>query len=392
MNSPSQRMGLVASLATALIALVVFPPSSSPLVAYAGRQAAPPEPIVEDALSNGASLHNPTFDNHDWYFFHERYDPSYPDGPGGSGRPILPDDDNNLNNNIPQGILQDWRLWYMRGTPLIQTFVEDAIVQSVEAVAIRTHDGDVHQGGLYQVIYNTTPCLLYNFQMYGRSQPDPGQNPYSSLQVGIDQVGWHPDSANDPAVPGAFPSTTVWGPAHDYKRTFGPLTVTAEAQADKIAVYTYADALGGRRHAIVWDTGSFAEVTPADLISDPDNPPATSGIYYPAVNTSRSSAQVSWSTASAALGQVYYRLSSTPSTPVSPTETLSYTMYLPLIGRAPTPWLSTSLNKSPVSTHSELITGLQAGSTYEYIVASRGLWGGQCVTWVSEKKNFTTAP
>jgi len=384
MNSPIRWPGLVVALATVLIALIALAPSVS---VYAERQVAPSEPAAEAVLASG-SLHNPGFDNLDWYYFHERYDSSYPDGPDGSGKPILPDDDNNAPDQIPPSQIQDWRLWYMRNTPLVQTFAESGIVHSGESVAIRTHDGDVHLGGLYQVIYDITPCLTYSFQMYGRSQPDPGENPYSSLQVGIDKAGWHPDSATDPAVPNAFPSTTVWGDAHDYKRTFGSLSVTAEAEADHIVVYTYADARGGRRHAIIWDTGSFADVTP-EMIHDPDNLPSPSGINSINVITTSTTAQVSWTTTNQALGQVYYHLVPSGGTP----STYPNKIYLPLISRSgSSSWQATTLNKTPTTSHTANITGLQPNSKYEYIVVSRGLFSGQCVTWVSGTESFTTAP
>jgi hypothetical protein len=109
------------------------------------------------------------------------------------------------------------------------------------------------------------------------------------------------------------------------------------------------------------------------------------------VITSSTSATVNWTTANAALGQVYYRQVSCPSAPVSPTTGLTYTIYLPLVSRY-VGWSTTTLNKTPLTSHSEAIGGLQAGCIYEYIVASRGLSGGQCVTWVSDKRTFTTAP
>jgi hypothetical protein len=384
------RLRLVAGSAVALltvVALLVSPHSLGP--AYADRGAVPPPPEGDDSPSATASLHNPGFDNHDWYFFHDRYDPSYPPGPDGM-KPLLPDDDNNLGNNIPENILQDWRLWYMRNTPLIQTFAEASLAQSVEAVAVRTYNGDVHQGGLYQVIYDTAPCLVYQFQMQGRSQPDPGENPYSTLMVGIDRVGWHPDSEVDPAVPGAFPGTTVWGTAHDYKRTYGPLSVTAEALATKISVFTYAYALGGRRHAILWDTGSFQDVTPA-MIHDPLDLPAPGGTSVPGVTAGSTSASITWNTTYAALGQVYYRLVAGPT--ISPTTPLTYTVYLPFIGRnfGGNPWQASALNKTPTTSHAATLIGLQPGSTYAFIAVSRGLSGGQCVTWVSEEYEFITS-
>ena len=384
MNSLFQRLELVTALVTVLVMLTI--PAASTFV-HAERQIAPPAPATEDTLTSGL-LHNAGFDNNDWYYFHERYDSSYPDGPGGSGKPILPDDDNNNPDQIPAAQLQDWRLWYMRGTPLIQTFAESDIVQSGESVAIRTHDGDIHQGGLYQVIYDTTPCRLYTFQMYGRSQPDPGENPYSSLRVGIDKAGWHPDSANDPAVPGAFPSTTVWGDAHDYKRTFGSLSVTAEADADHIVVYTYADARGGRRHAIIWDTGSFADVTP-DMIHDPNDLPSPGEVNVTSVVTTSTTAQVKWTTTNAAIGQVYYRLVPSGGTPPAYPNKI----YLPLVSRSgASDWQATTLDETAATSHTANITGLQSGSEYEYIVVSRGLSGGQCKTWVSGTESFTTAP
>jgi len=342
------------------------------------------------AAVTAGSLHNPGFDNRDWYWFHERYDPSYPPGPGGM-RPLLPDDDSNSPDHIPVSQLQDWRLWYIRDTPLIQTFAEASVIQAgVEAVTIRTYDGDIHQGGLYQTIYDTTPCLLYNFQIYGRSQPDPGQSPYTALRAGIDQVGWHPNTeGGDPAV-GAFPATTVWGAAADYKFTFGLLTVTAEARASKIAAYAYADARGGRRNAIIWDTGSLSDVTP-EMIHDPDNLPTPDGnVYGVSAVPGSNNATISWNTINNALGQVYYRL--IPSEGTVPPD-YPYTLYLPIIkGGVTLGWMASPLNKTPMTVHSAALTGLLPDSTYEYRVVSRGLSGDVCTTWVSAIGSFDTLP
>lgn len=387
MNSPIRRLGLVASSVTVLVALATLPLSSSPFTAYAGRQVAPPDPEAEGALSDGASLHNPGFDNHDWYEFDRRYQSAYPGGAW------LPDDDNNLYNNIPESSLQDWRLWFQDGTAVVNTDPEQVYVLFDEAVQIRPYETGPQLAGLYQVIYGTIPCLTYRFEMYGQSRPE-GDDAWAALQVGIDQAGWHPDSRNDPAVHGNFPDTTVWGPSHNYKWAYGPLTATAEALGTEITVFTYADAPSGRYHRILWDMGSFQEATP-DLISDPDNPPAVGRISNVTVDASSTTAQINWLTASPALGQVYYRLVSTSPTPVTPTLTLTPTFYLPMVRRvgsgSTNPWLSTPLNKAFVSAHSEVISGLQPSSIYEYFVASRGFSGGQCVTWISDKNTFTTA-
>jgi hypothetical protein len=257
---------------------------------------------------------------------------------------------------------------------------------------MRPYDwGKTHNqlAGLYQVVFNTTPCLVYEFRMYGQSRPeDPGDDRDAILKVGIDQVGWHPDSAVDPAVHGDFPSSTVWGPSHIYKFAYAPLTVTAEALATSITVYTYGDAPGGRYHRVLWDTGSFQDVTP-ELIQDPDDLPAPSGIGNLSVNTGRTSATVNWTTPNAALGQVLYRLLPL----IEPTPDYTNTVYLPVVtGGSAVEWQATSLNKTPTANHGAELTNLQPGRTYEYIVLSRGISGIQCVTWVSKKQTFTTFP
>jgi hypothetical protein len=69
---------------------------------------------------------------------------------------------------------------------------------------------------------------------------------------------------------------------------------------------------------------------------------------------------------------------------------MTYTVYLPLVSRY-VGWSTTALNKTLRTSHSAVISGLQPGCTYEYIVASRGIAGGQCTTWVSDKRTFVTA-
>lgn len=365
MKSLFRRSYLVLGLVVALASLM---PAAASTTAYAGP--AYPNPGSDDAVTASASLHNPNFDNHIWYDFNERY----PYG-GLTPHSWMPDDDTG-------GGPQDWRIWYMDGTIPILTWASQnqEATSTDRAIKSRTYWGGRYQAGVYQVIPNATPCLTYQFQMYGYFRP--GSN-LRTLRVGIDRNGYYP---TDVAVHG-FPSTIEWGDSHtEYTSGYGQLSATAEAWGDTITVFTYADADSGE---VLWDTGSFQEATP-DLISDPDNPPA--GTIAPGVSVGSTSATISWSTASAT-GQVYYRFVSNNTTPISSTTSFTHTIYLPLVNNNfPPPWLHTALDKIPSTSHSVTITGLQANSTYEYIVASRGLSGGQCETWVSSKKEFTTAP
>ena len=355
-------------------------------IAYAeqggGWTPATPDAVADDT----ASLHNPGFDNHDWYEFNDRYG-NYVVGSW------LPDDDNNTGNTIPESTRQDWRLWFMNGYSLIEIDPEQTYQRDgSEGVQVRTYDGNesAHQiGGVYQIVHNTIPCLTYRFQMYAESYPE--QKYWDAvLKVGIDQVGWDLVPEHRPAVH-EFPSTMVWGAAHDYKfPNYGLLTVEAEALNDKITVFTYADAPGGRYHRVLWDTGSLAEITSdqLQLVDDPDNPPAAT--LSASVTAGSTSAVFTWNTTTGALGQVYYRLVRSNAEVTPPSGTFTHTAYLPYIASSPNPWQVTSLAKTNTTAHSVSVTGLSPNSVYEYFVASRGVSNGVCVTWVSSKAEFTT--
>lgn len=342
----------------------------------AGYSAALRATPAEATLLATPVLHNPGFDNTRWYEFKDRY------GTWLIGS-WVPDDDNGQR-------LQDWRLWYMRGRPLIKSFPESGIKHAgIESVALRTYDGDVHEGGLYQVIYNVTPCLQYQFQAHGLSRPDAGlPNPDAQLRVGIDPTGWHTNPAVDPAMPGAYPESIVWSAPQDFKYpNFGLLQVTAEALADKITVYTRALAYGGVRHAIVWDSTAFQEVTPA-MLQDPAALPAPTLFALATPGTTQ--AIITWNTPAPAVSQVYYR-AVTASGEVPPDYPNK--VYLPLVmGGNVVDWQMTPINKTASSAHAFTLTGLIPGQTYEYVVVSRGLSGGACVTWASAPAQFTMLP
>jgi hypothetical protein len=343
--------------------------------------------VYPTLAQTGASLHNPGFDNHDWYEFNLRYQSSYPKNVW------LPDDDNNdPDGSVPADIRQDWRLWFQNGKDLIDVDPEEGDAQYIHAgsssVKMRLIDPTGWLvGGLYQPIYDTTPCLTYKFSMHVYARTKEADDQVNGLTVGIDRVGWHPDSKNNPAIHD-YPSTLVWGTLKNQSGQFIELSAEAEAWADHIAVFTYANLVGGNSLKIYWDTGTLEDVTPASLV-DPANLPAPAGIGNLSVQPARTAASVSWETPATAIGQVYYRLVADTSTPSND----PYKIYLPMVmGRSDVSWEFVTLNKIPTSAHQMTIPDLQPDSTYEYFVASKGVVGISCVTWVSEKQTFQTTP
>jgi hypothetical protein len=394
MKTPFRQFLLSAALVVSLGVMAIL----APIVSYAhveqGQVAAPPAPADAGAVTDGPSLHNPTFDNGYWYEFNKRHDPTYPDGvwlPDGNW--YTPPEDPPAQRDI-----QDWRLWFKHGTDIVLSNANDDHVHSgTHSVMMWTPGDFAHQvAGIYQLIENTTPCFTYKFQMYGYSRQKEASDNLNDMKVGIEQKGWllNPDHA--PAVQDAdWPATMVWGTSHpEYESGFGLLEVSAEALDTQITVFTYADAVDGSSSKIHWDTGSLQEIPLTELISDPENPGGDdSGIIFgPDVTASDTSVRVEWNTSGMALSQVFYRLASSPSTPISPTGTLLFAIYLPLVRRGPNVWSWTALDLTPKTSHLAIISGLLPGRTYEYYVVSRGasISGDACVNWVSARKKFTT--
>jgi len=151
-------------------------------------------------------------------------------------------------------------------------------------------------------------------------------------------------------------------------------------------VFAYGKSVGGRTSRILWDTGSFAEVTPA-RIYDPESYTGSNGIYglTASLDSSQENVLIQWTTSREAISQVYYRY--TGGGEVMTPTVMSSTVYLPLVARG-SGWQATALNKTANTNHLFTLTGLASGD-YEYIVVSKGYAGGSaCETWVA-KSNFT---
>jgi hypothetical protein len=370
-----RRSRLLVGFGTALIIIVVAGFSARSIAGATDSPLAPAR-AANAAAPNAPTLHNPNYDNHIWYWFDERYDESYPKGV------MLP-----AGNTFDDP--QDWRLWFLHETDLVYANPSTAAAHSGrESVQFRNIDADGRQvAGIYQVVPGATPCRVYQFQIYGLSRQKEPLDFLSDMKAGIEPTIWEPDPMR-PAIH-TWPTTMVFGDSHLYTGEFGPLTATAEALYEKITVFSYADASGGNSHKIHWDSTSLVDVTPA-RIADPTNLPTPGGINNLTESASSTSATVSWTTNGAAIGQVYYRPKPSEEPP-PPTDTLTYTLYLPMvIGGSSMDWQATPLDETAFTSHNVILTNLSPGVTYEYAVVSRGVSGSQCITWASEKRTFTT--
>ena len=370
-----RRFGLLISIGVVLTSIVVAGFSAQSVTGATDSPLVAPIGAAGTAAPNAPSRHNPNYDNSIWYEFHLRYDASYPKGvwlPAGS----------TYNDN------QDWRLWFLNGTDLIDADPTRAVVHSQpDSVQFRAFNAKGRQiAGIYQVVPGATPCRTYQFQIYGLSRQKEPDDFLSGMKAGIEPTGWDLDPNHAPAVH-SWPTTMAWGDTHSYTGNYGPLSVSAEALNSQITVFSYADASGGNSHKIHWDSTSLVDVTPA-RIADPTNLPTPGGINNLTESASSTSATVSWTTNGAALGQVYYR--PTPQSVEEP-PVLTYTLYIPMvIGGSTMDWQATPLGETASTSHNVILTNLSPGATYEYAVVSRGVSGNQCITWASEKRTFTT--
>jgi hypothetical protein len=141
-------------------------------------------------------------------------------------------------------------------------------------------------------------------------------------------------------------------------------------------------------HDTVWDTASLVPVPPpSGLLLDDSLPEFDDLISHLSVTISSHLTIVEWDTAVPASSQVIYRVRS-PSTPMTVTEPLSYSVYLPNVMRPIDPSVLSQHSppdSTPVTHHRVELTGLP-GSPYtiELMALSRRLGDEACVTSASE--------
>jgi hypothetical protein len=254
--------------------------------------------------------------------------------------------------------------------------------------------GNDYAAGLMQSV-TVNPCTYYRFQAYGQSRPGTCEPPpvdvASRMKVGIEPYGWMSGRSiydYDPGLePDEFPDTVVWSAEATHNFAFTPYTVTAEALSSTVTVVLFSnpevDTLGGVWwNDTVWDTASLLEVPPpSGTILDGSSLPEPDGLITNlSIFALPRLAFVEWDTPVPASTQVLYRLVK-PSSPVTETPPLTYTVFLPFLenGSSILNWRS-SLDTRPVLHHVAALRNLPSKYVIDFVALSRRLTcpGGQC--------------
>jgi hypothetical protein len=376
-KSQEKSMFKKAFLAMAILSLVVLATNSWPAN---GVRAVAPEPpgTVVSAQATGANLlANPEFD--DYFYF----------------RPT-----NHLVANM-------WYEWFWASPYRIPEFIDGGhpyhdkcyplppAGQRCESESGRNGSqgyilmAGTFVAGVYQSV-NVATCGLYQFQAYNRNDAL-NYRP----KVGIDPTGevlppYIPPDGDDlprdcppdghskcpnPGLsdPSKLPSHIQWSdPVNPPAYTWTPISVSAEARASTISVWTYAAPSTDGSQSTYWDHASLVQVLPASgALIDPGTLPSADGTILNVVtSTTAIRADLSWQTSQPALTQVLYHyvgVATDPSPPAIVTSTSAFELHTPPGTTTPT-------------SHSARLINLAPNSLYDYAILSRKLQGGSCQT------------
>lgn len=280
-----------------------------------------------------------------------------------------------------------WIRWWIHGTVLPE--YDDARTQRPYYdgghAQVYFKWGSTYEAGIYQVVSGLTPCTPYRFTMWARNHSLEGVLPHA--RIGLDPEGTQltPDDY-DCAVKTGLPPKTVWSREQTALFTWEKLSVEAESLGNRLTAILYAHPEpppDGRTYYFdtIWDAGELVTGTyPGGRLPEPASWAPSGFITNIVTSTVLNALVIEWDTLAPASTQVWYNV-------ISPTEPISFTgaftVYLPLVAKAPYYTYATVPDVTPATHHRVVIGGLQNGQIVRFVALSRRLYDGSCVTEVS---------
>jgi hypothetical protein len=290
-------------------------------------------------------------------------------------------------------VAPEWRRWWIAGSDLpeydrsrgtSQPYLEGDRSQ-------RMHKRGGHfVAGLYQTVTGITPCVPYELSAWARMSALTGVVPGN--RVALDPTGVELTSApTSGAIPG-FAAETAWSDALTRQNQWQKLSVVGEATRHTVTVILYVNPVRTVSNEVHWyDT--YWDDAQLTRQSFPDNrlpAPATwstSGfVSRPTTFIAGSDVVVSWQTPTPASTQVWYAIYP-PTSPLTPTDAMTYTAYLPMVASSSSPSTYTTmtpLSETPTTSHQVTVPGVPADHTVVFVALSRRPDGNICTTEVSE--------
>ncbi len=249
--------------------------------------------------------------------------------------------------------------------------------------------GPAYQAGMYQIVTGVTQCTPYELSAYARNHSVIGA--VAHARVALDPEGTKLTPDNDGGF-FYFPSYTAWSAEQTQLFVWERLAVQTEPLGDKMTAILYASPQPGSSQVHYYD--SYWDAAVLTPLSFPNNRlPAPSSwnpsgfIYNVETTKGNGTLTVNWKTQGTASTQVRYEIVPYQA-PITSTIWISLThrTYLPFVAKGVNPnnlTKYTTLNTTPVTDHSAVITGIQPGDTVLLVPLSRRPTNGICTTETS---------
>ncbi len=247
--------------------------------------------------------------------------------------------------------------------------------------------GATYQAGIYQVVTGLTPCTPYRLSAWARNESLDDVHPHT--RVGLDPEGTQLTPSVDDGDILNMPPKTAWSWEQTALFLWEELYVEAEPLNDRLTAILYASPLPVdlRTHYYdtFWDAATLITSTFSnDRLPNPSTWVSSDFIYDIVTTTSTSKFIVEWDTQGPASTQIWYDLQK-PSSPITSSAMLSYTVYLPRLSNNihPTAYKFTSeLDITPKTHHRVEIPNLQSGVRVSFVILGRRPNNNSCVTEV----------